>query len=51
MIEQERNKMIVENHKDELKSKDKVIADKVEEIKKYIVREEEFRLKEDKMMG
>ena len=36
--------MMVENHKEELKHKDKVIGQKVEEIKKYVLREEEYKL-------
>ena len=50
MLEQERSKMMAENHKEELKHKDRVIGEKVEEIKKYVLREEEFKLEKDKLI-
>jgi len=40
MLEQDRNRMLIDKHKDELKAKDRVVAEKNEELKRYIFREE-----------
>lgn len=42
--------MLAENQKEGLKHKEKIIADKMEEIKKGIVREEEFKLEKEKLL-
>ena len=50
VLEQERSKLLAESHKEEMKYKEKVVSEKIEEIKKCTLREEEFRLEKEKWL-